>query len=82
MIILKIKLYSLNVQVKELRPLYGVLHLNDLNGLGGVFCEDCDIAKRKSEVDESLQRYIGVANWAVDTDEATRLWELSEEIIT
>ena len=55
---------------------------NDLNGLGGVFCEDCDIAKRKSEVDESLQRYTGVANWAVDTEEATRLWELSEEIIT
>tara|TARA_B100000212_G_scaffold40314_1_gene26095 strand:+ start:73 stop:1047 length:975 start_codon:yes stop_codon:yes gene_type:complete len=55
---------------------------NDLNGLGGVFCEDCDIAKRKSEIDESLQRYTGVANWAVDTDEATRLWELSEEIIT
>ena len=55
---------------------------NDLNGLGGVFCEDCDVAKRKSEVDESLQRYTGVANWAVDTDEATRLWELSEEIIT
>ena len=55
---------------------------NDLNGLGGVFCEDCDIAKRKSEVDESLQRYFGVADWAVDTDEATRLWELSEKIIT
>ena len=54
---------------------------NDLNGLGGVFCEDCDIAKRKSEVDESLQRYTGVANWAVDTDEATRLWELSEKMI-
>jgi len=55
---------------------------NDLNGLGGVFCEDCDIAKRKSEIDESLQRYFGVADWAVDTDEATRLWELSEKIIT
>jgi Zn-finger protein len=52
-----------------------------LNGLGGVFCEDCDIAKRKSEIDESLQRYFGVADWAVDTDEAARLWELSEEII-
>ena len=54
---------------------------NDLNGLGGVFCEDCNIAKRKSEVDESLQRYFGVADWAVDTDEATRLWELSEKMI-
>ena len=55
---------------------------DDLNGLGGVFCEDCDIAKRKSEVDESLQRYFGVADWAVDTDEALKLWELSEKIIT
>ena len=55
---------------------------NDLNGLGGVFCEDCDIAKRKSEIDESLQRYFGVADWAVDTDEALKLWELSEKIIT
>ena len=55
---------------------------NDLNGFGGVFCEDCDIAKRKSEVDESLQRYFGVADWAVDTDEALKLWELSEKIIT
>ena len=55
---------------------------NDLNGLGGVFCEDCNIAKRKSEVDESLQRYFGVADWAVDTDEALKLWELSEKIIT
>ena len=54
---------------------------NDLNGLGGVFCEDCNIAKRKSEVDESLQRYFGVADWAVDTDEASRLWKLSEKII-
>ena len=55
---------------------------NDLNGLGGVFCEDCDIAKKKSEVDESLQRYFGVADWAIDKDEATRLWELSQKIIT
>ena len=55
---------------------------NDLNGLGGVFCEDCNIAKRKSEVDESLQRYFGVADWAIDKDEALRLWELSEKIIT
>jgi NAD(P)-dependent dehydrogenase (short-subunit alcohol dehydrogenase family) len=53
----------------------------DLNGLGGVFCEDCDIAKRKSEVDESMQRYFGVADWAVDTDEGSRLWEATELMI-
>ena len=53
----------------------------DLNGLGGVFCEDCDIAKRKSEVDESLQRYFGVADWAVDKEEASKLWESTESMI-
>ena len=53
----------------------------DLNGLGGVFCEDCDIAKRKSEVDESMKRYFGVADWAVNTDEGSRLWEATELMI-
>ena len=53
----------------------------DLNGLGGVFCEDCDIAKRKSEVDESLQRYFGVADWAINSDEASKLWEATELMI-
>jgi NAD(P)-dependent dehydrogenase (short-subunit alcohol dehydrogenase family) len=53
----------------------------DLNGLGGVFCEDCDIAKRKSEVDESLQRYFGVADWAIDKEEASKLWESTESMI-
>ena len=55
---------------------------NDLNGLGGVFCEDCNIAKRKSKIDESLQRYFGVADWAVDSDEAAKLWKLSEKMIS
>ena len=53
----------------------------DLNGLGGVFCEDCDIAKRKSEVDESLRRYFGVADWAIDKEEASKLWESTESMI-
>tara|TARA_B100000902_G_C27120475_1_gene818405 strand:- start:629 stop:997 length:369 start_codon:yes stop_codon:yes gene_type:complete len=53
----------------------------DLNGLGGVFCEDCEVAKRKSQVDESLQRYFGVADWAIDTDEAARLWDVTESMI-
>ena len=53
----------------------------DLSGLGGVFCEDCDIAKRKSEVDESLQRYFGVADWAINSDEASKLWEATELMI-
>ncbi len=52
-----------------------------LNGIGGVFCEDCDIAKRKSEIEESMQRYFGVADWAIDHNEASRLWNITEEII-
>ena len=54
---------------------------SSLNGIGGVFCEDCDIAKRKNEVDESLQRYFGVANWAVDTEEASKLWDVTEKML-
>ena len=52
-----------------------------LNDIGGVFCEDCDVAKRKNEVDESLQRYFGVADWAVDTEEASKLWEVTEKML-
>ena len=52
-----------------------------LSGIGGVFCEDCDIAKRKNEVDESLQRYFGVADWAVDTEEASKLWDVTEKML-
>ena len=52
-----------------------------LNNIGGVFCEDCDIAKIKSEVDESMQRYFGVADWAIDVDEASKLWELSDKTL-
>ena len=52
-----------------------------LNNIGGVFCEDCDIAKIKSEVEESMQRYFGVADWAVDVDEASKLWELTDKTL-
>ena len=54
---------------------------NQLNDIGGVFCEDCDIAKRKKDVDESMQRYFGVADWAIDVDEASKLWELTDKTL-
>ena len=54
---------------------------SDLSSFGGVFCEDCEVAKRKNEVDESLQRYFGVADWAVDTDEASKLWDVTEKML-
>ena len=37
--------------------------------------------ERKNEVDESMQRYFGVADWAVDIDEASKLWELTEKTL-
>ena len=51
-----------------------------LNDISGVYCEDCDVAPRQSEGPEA--RYVGVADWAVDTDEAAKLWELTEQMIS
>ena len=46
-----------------------------LAGLGGVFCEDCDIAVRS---DGSSR--VGVRDWATDPEQAARLWALSAEL--
>jgi len=45
-----------------------------LDGLGGVFCEDCDIAE-VSDGDAP-----GVRPYAVDPDSAARLWTVSAEL--
>ncbi|QTN01103.1 SDR family NAD(P)-dependent oxidoreductase [Sediminibacillus dalangtanensis] len=47
-----------------------------LDGLGGVYCEDVDIAE---VVPEDSEKATGVRPWAVDPDAARRLWKLSEE---
>ena len=52
-----------------------------LKDIGGVFCEDCDVAVLKTEVEDSMKRYRGVADWAIDSDEATKLWEATESMI-
>ena len=46
-----------------------------LDGLGGVYCEDCDVA---APYDGS--RRAGVAEWATDPEQASRLWDLSVEL--
>ena len=50
-----------------------------LNGIGGVYCENCDVAERQD--DGPNARYVGVADWAIDTDEASRLWEETEKTL-
>jgi NAD(P)-dependent dehydrogenase (short-subunit alcohol dehydrogenase family) len=46
-----------------------------LDGLGGVYCEDCDVA-----VDSAGRFRVGVADWATDPEQAARLWDLSVEL--
>lgn len=48
-----------------------------LEGLGGVYCEDCDIAVLN---DDPANRFVGVASYAVDPAAADRLWQVSAEL--
>ncbi|WP_413810215.1 SDR family NAD(P)-dependent oxidoreductase [Streptomyces sp. OE57] len=48
-----------------------------LTGMGGVYCEDCDIAEPASEQTELGS---GVSAWATDPERAARLWALSAEL--
>jgi NAD(P)-dependent dehydrogenase (short-subunit alcohol dehydrogenase family) len=47
-----------------------------LAGMGGVYCEDCDIAE-PAAADGARG---GVKDWAVDPDQAARLWAVSAEL--
>ena len=51
-----------------------------LEEVSGVYCENCDVAVRQD--DGPMARYIGVADWAVDTDEAAKLWDLTEHTLS
>jgi len=44
---------------------------------GGVYCEDCDIAELATTGDMDAG---GVKPWAIDPEEASRLWDLSREL--
>ncbi|MFD4601397.1 SDR family NAD(P)-dependent oxidoreductase [Streptomyces sp. NPDC058464] len=46
-----------------------------LDGMGGVYLEDCDIAEPATEGEPT-----GVKAWAVDPEQAARLWDLSAEL--
>ncbi|GAA1645451.1 SDR family NAD(P)-dependent oxidoreductase [Nonomuraea maheshkhaliensis] len=47
-----------------------------LDGMGGVYCEDCDIAEPTTEPDAPS----GVRPYATDSGQAARLWALSAEL--
>lgn len=50
-----------------------------LDGLGGVYCEDCNIAKL-TDADSPRARYEGVDDHAINTEAAHELWALSAEL--
>lgn len=52
---------------------------SQLDGMGGVYCEDCDIAA-PTDPDSPYGRFLGVDAHAVDPGEAERLWSLSAEL--
>ncbi len=48
-----------------------------LDGMGGVYCEDCDVAEL---VAPDSKEFSGVRPWAVDASLADKLWTLSERM--
>lgn len=48
-----------------------------LAGMGGVYCEDCDIAEPHTRGQKSFS---GVHDYAIDPEQAERLWKLSAEL--
>jgi len=48
-----------------------------LDGEGGVYCENCDVAEI---TDDPAMRFTGVASYAVDSKTADRLWDVSSEL--
>ncbi|MGY2268147.1 oxidoreductase [Pseudomonas sp. SDO5561_S422] len=47
-----------------------------LEGMGGLYCEDCDVAA--SSQDDTSRN--GVWPWAVDLEQAERLWAVSQQL--
>jgi NAD(P)-dependent dehydrogenase (short-subunit alcohol dehydrogenase family) len=50
-----------------------------LDGKGGVYCEDCDIAEFE-DLDSPIGRFRGVKPYAVDPANAERLWAVTAEV--
>ncbi|MEO1483559.1 MAG: oxidoreductase [Myxococcota bacterium] len=51
-----------------------------LDGVAGVYCEDCDIAA-PTDPSSPMARYMGVNEHACNDEGAERLWQLSEDLL-
>jgi NAD(P)-dependent dehydrogenase (short-subunit alcohol dehydrogenase family) len=52
---------------------------SQLDGMGGVYCEDCDISQ-PTDPDSPFARFLGVDAHAIDPAAAERLWARSAEL--
>ena len=58
-----------------------------LDGLGGVYCENCDVAALQPDGEATIRdfgrltRHDGVLPYALDINAAQQLWELSEALV-
>jgi NAD(P)-dependent dehydrogenase (short-subunit alcohol dehydrogenase family) len=59
---------------------------DQLNNIGGVYCENCDVAviddeeQRPWKLGDSRELNKGVRPYAIDEDNAAHLWEVSEQL--
>lgn len=53
-----------------------------LDGMGGVYLEDCDIAEPTTpeQITATLRTATGIRDYAMDDEQAARLWRLSAEL--
>ena len=49
-----------------------------LNGMGGVYCEDCNISR---VVPDDSNDFTGVRQWAVASDIAEQLWDETDRLL-
>jgi NAD(P)-dependent dehydrogenase (short-subunit alcohol dehydrogenase family) len=51
-----------------------------LDNIGGVYCENCEVAAPTDDSENA--RFIGVNDWAIDSQEASRLWDETERMLS
>ncbi|WP_335582144.1 hypothetical protein [Paenibacillus yonginensis] len=51
-----------------------------LDGKGGVYCENVDIARQVEPGKEGEPNMSGVCSWAVDPEASAQLWNVSEQL--
>ena len=52
----------------------------ELEDVGGLYLENCVISEEKSSIQEIFQHMFGYMPYAINSDNANKLWALSEEL--